>query len=726
MKPDRWWTWTPDFPAELVHLQSGYRITPILYSSRLERATLLPPGPDIAFRSRSLDGSGAAFSTDFGDTVLDWHYTLPDSRSAALELALRRSGEWGLRYWILVCVRSVNGAVLKFDCDSGALASEPGYPFFEAIPGEPPAVATFHESVEAVAEEIEENGYFFLGSRAGRGRVAAMRFNLEQAPRLRIQISARENCPIPGDSIASASSEDGTPQAALRAVHDVISWNHVWDDTNRRPYTALSRFWNRRKFGGFGVWLNDILFNALMWSHFEPRAAIDNFDAVATWQTSEGNFPCLVTGNDAWLDRSQTPIAACVGWYIYARSRNLEFLERAYPKLVRNNRWWKDRRSLGDSGLVAFGTSAGAGEGLYKGTKLAAKNESAMDNSPLHDPAPFDPESGLLLALDVGLNSMFALDCEMLGLIAAALCKTAEADKFRSEASILGELISKELWDEERGVFANRLLDGSFIRPIAPTSFFPLLAGAATPAQSEAMLGGYFENADKFGGRFAIPSIARDDPAFADNVYWRGRIWGPLNYWCYRGLRRNRFDRLASELARKSQDLFGAAWTKRICGENYNADTGEVFDQPDTDGFYSWGALLPLIAVHEIIDEDPWNGLNFKPPAFDSAFGPIATKYGPLRLDARDGEWEARFFGDILLRGNVGGRLSNLALDKGKFEATLSAGPGGEWLSIPDRRITAVKLGGLGVKSSGKRVTLPVRREPKLLTIYFDGASVRG
>ena len=55
-------------------------------------------------------------------------------------------------------------------------------------------------------------------------------------------------------------------EQALGAMHDVIAWNHVWDAVNQRPYTALSRFWNKKKFGGFGVWLNDILYNAWMLS----------------------------------------------------------------------------------------------------------------------------------------------------------------------------------------------------------------------------------------------------------------------------------------------------------------------------------------------------------------------------------------------------------------------------------------------------------------------------
>ncbi len=112
-----------------------------------------------------------------------------------------------------------------------------------------------------------------------------------------------------------------------------------------------------------------------------------------------------------------------------------------------------------------------------------------------------------------------------------------------------------------------------------------------------------------FGGPFPIPGTARDDPAAKDNSYWRGRVWPPLNWFVWQGLRRIGRRAEASDLARRSFALFRAAWdTRRLCPENYNAETGEPLDQPDTEGFYSWGALMPAMAVGEVMDHTPWGG----------------------------------------------------------------------------------------------------------------------
>src|SRR3546814_2196367 len=91
-----------------------------------------------------------------------------------------------------------------------------------------------------------------------------------------------------------------------------------------------------------------------------------------------------MTGRDSWVDRTQPPIAGFLLWMAYLRSGSRELLERAYPTLLANHDWWFATRDGNGNGLMEYGTSP-VGEGLYRGTKLAAKDESSMDNSPTHD-----------------------------------------------------------------------------------------------------------------------------------------------------------------------------------------------------------------------------------------------------------------------------------------------------------------------------------------------------
>ena len=97
-----------------------------------------------------------------------------------------------------------------------------------------------------------------------------------------------------------------------------------------------------------------------------------------------------------------------------------------------------------------------------------------------------------------------------------------------------------------------------------------------------------------------LPSIARNDPAYADQNYWRGRIWAPLNFLVYLALSRTELSDVRRDLAQKSAKLFMKEWTEhRHVHENYCANTGAGCNSVNSDKFYHWGALLCVIAMAE-------------------------------------------------------------------------------------------------------------------------------
>ncbi len=107
-------------------------------------------------------------------------------------------------------------------------------------------------------------------------------------------------------------------------------------------------------------------------------------------------------------------------------------------------------------------------------------------------------------------------------------------------------------------------------------------------------------NQKEFWGEWVIPSIARDDPAFADQNYWRGRIWGPMNYLVYLGLRNYGDTEVGQEFAGKSYSLFLKEWSEKgHVYENYNAIAGTGDDVYSSDRFYHWGALLAYVEYME-------------------------------------------------------------------------------------------------------------------------------
>jgi putative isomerase len=410
-----------------------------------------------------------------------------------------------------------------------------------------------------------------------------------------------------------------------------------------------------------------------MASLLDPQIARENVAAVLSQAQPAGNLPCLMTGRDGWVDRSQPPIGSLVSWFIAEHSGDRGIIDLAYDSLLANHEWWFRMRDGNGDGLFEWGTSPGIGDGLYRGTKLGARNESSMDNSPLHDEAGFDPKTGTLTAADVGLNSLLVLDAEILARFAAERGDAATAERLRKRGAELAERVRTQLWDDERKVFANRLWDGSFIRSIAPTSFYPILAGIATDEQRAHLLR-WLDDPRKFGGAWRLPSVTRDDPAYFDNVYWRGRVWPPLNLLTYLGLRRAGEAIAAEGLAADSHKLFEAAWAKGQCPENFNAESGRADDQPDTDLFYGWGGLMPLIAVLDVTRLTPWAGWELELKSGEWRVGPLLVRGRRIEL-VGSGGWTFLFQdGEEYAATSMPGNWSAISCTDGSFSCRTRGG----------------------------------------------------
>jgi hypothetical protein len=135
----------------------------------------------------------------------------------------------------------------------------------------------------------------------------------------------------------------------------------------------------------------------------------------------------------------------------------------------------------------------------------------------------------------------------------------------------------------------------------SPLSLYPMMAGVPDAGRADQLRDILFRS-PKFNGDYFCPTIARDDPAFPLQGYWRGTIWGPTNYLLWQGVRRYATPAERSEYARKSVALFMKNWNADgTCHENFNGITGEGRSDPH----YSWGALLCLIGLEDLCDIEP-------------------------------------------------------------------------------------------------------------------------
>jgi hypothetical protein len=158
-----------------------------------------------------------------------------------------------------------------------------------------------------------------------------------------------------------------------------------------------------------------------------------------------------------------------------------------------------------------------------------------------------------------------------------------------------------QLWEGSSTLYLNRRTDTKeFNHHISPTNFYALIAKVPTQKEAEEIIKAHLYNPREFWGDFVLPSIARNDPAFKDNNYWRGRIWAPMNFLVYIGLRNYKLPVIQNELVNMSKNLLLKEWNANgYVFENYNANTGEGADVVSSDKFYHWGALLGFMSLIE-------------------------------------------------------------------------------------------------------------------------------
>jgi hypothetical protein len=394
--------------------------------------------------------------------------------------------------------------------------------------------------------------------------------------------------------------------AVSQAIETVLGWDTIYEPTKSRVVSPVSRVWSVG-WGGYVLFDWDTFFAASLAGVGDRDLAYADAVEILREATPEGFVPNYArAGGWKSFDRSEPPVGAITILNLYKQFHDRWLLRDTFDSLLSWNRWWARHRDR--DGYLVWGTDAGNRplnpDDPSVGTLQAAKFESGLDNSPMYDAAPFDAQSHQMHLADAGLMSLYVADCDALAEIAGVLGKASEARELKDRTEHYRAAL-RTLWDEKAGIFLNKDLDtGKFSTRISPTNLYPLLAKAATPSQADRLVKEHLLNPAEFWGDWVIPSIARSDPAFHDQEYWRGRVWGPMNYLVYLGLLN--YDQPAARklLAEKSLALFEKEWTANgHVHENYNAITGAGDDVHSSDRFYHWGALLGLIDHLEKAEE---------------------------------------------------------------------------------------------------------------------------
>ncbi len=390
------------------------------------------------------------------------------------------------------------------------------------------------------------------------------------------------------------------------AIQNVIGWNIIYDAAQNRFIVPESRLWNDN-FGGQSVLFDwDTYLGAYMASMKSKELAYANAVEITKTVASFGFVPNWAGSyKDGSFDRSQPPVGSLVFKELYRKYKEKWLLQYVFDVLFTWNRWWPKNRD--DKGMLCWGSNKvlPPQRGDFAANEWqGAAYESGLDNSPMYDSVPFNKTNNMMALADAGLMGLYVMDCDALAEIASVLNKTAEAKELKERGEKYRSQLTT-LWSNPTGIFLNKRTDNGLLSErISPTNFYPLLGRAASQTQAERMMQEHLLNPSVFNGQWMMPSISMKDPAFKDQQYWRGRIWGPMNFLVYLGLLNYNLPEARKVLAEKSNQLFiDNVKLNGYVFENYNAITGNITDpaegKREGDNYYHWGALLGFISMIE-------------------------------------------------------------------------------------------------------------------------------
>lgn len=329
-----------------------------------------------------------------------------------------------------------------------------------------------------------------------------------------------------------------------------------------------------------GAWLWDNALHAIALRHLDRKLAIDQILLMLDHQLPDGMLPDAIydEGVVSEIDHpiyarvTKSPILAWAAYKVYESFPDGDFLKKIYAPLVRENAWWFSQNDFDANGLVEY----------------AHPYSSGLDDNPLWD--------GKMPVESPDINTYLFLQMETLSNIAKILGKNEEASMWKTRSDALLDRMISTMWDEEKGIFW-ATHNQKPVSVITPFNLFPLWTGKLSEDIVEKIVSNLFSPI-LFGGKYSVPTVARNDVTFDPERMWRGPVWANINYFLIEALQRNGKLTQARDLREKTLELI--AGNPGIY-EYYNPNTGIP---PKTAApVFSWTAAVFIeLAIQATID----------------------------------------------------------------------------------------------------------------------------
>lgn len=284
----------------------------------------------------------------------------------------------------------------------------------------------------------------------------------------------------------------------------------------------------------FGHW--DIVHAILDVIPFDPEHARRQIENNLVAQQEDGLIPgslWLREGKITWNTKAGHPPVWPYGVQDYVDSQGSAILPLAYRALVRQIAWFEQHRRA-------------AGQGFFYTDILDFTWESGVD------------EGIRFLNTQPGPFACVDATCHVYALYRFAQQWGTQLGEdtaaFAAKAEALRDFIQQELFSEETGFFHDiwSVRDPK-LRCLSFEGMWPVVVGAATPAQARRVIEENLMNPKRFFSTHPITSVSMEDSRFELRC-WRGPAWNSMTYWAARGCLSAGYADAAAQLLERALD----------------------------------------------------------------------------------------------------------------------------------------------------------------------------
>ncbi len=331
----------------------------------------------------------------------------------------------------------------------------------------------------------------------------------------------------------------------------------------------VSAYPSRGEYPTHFLW--DSCFQNLALEYLNPRLAKDSLLMYHHYQRVDGKFPQFLCST--WARPHETQ-PALIGWATMrivnnAKEKDMDFIEKMFSALEKNNQWWLNQR------MTRHGV-------LYCPHGL----ETGQDDSPRFDNGP-------ILALD--MNSYLLSQMRATAELAKILGNEKAVEKWTKKADILAENMIRVMYDSEQNMFFDADPVTAERRTLwSASGFLPLWAGVDIgEAKAKAMIKDHLLNEKKFFGRIPLPCIAYDQAEYKPEKWWRGPTWMSLSWMVNEVLLKYGFEAEHRHVCEAFHEMILKDGNLR---ELFNSQTGEGLGAYDQ----GWTAAV-FVKLHKML-----------------------------------------------------------------------------------------------------------------------------